>query len=395
MQTTETATRKGDSLVDRARALHDLIASHREENERNRMVSPVVMDALKESGILRGLQSVKYGGLEVHPAEWFQAMVEVSAADVSTGWLVGILGVHPFEFAQMAIEMQDELYADNPNTLVSSSYTPASTVTSAPGGYRITGKHPTSSGVDHAQWVVVGGVVQDMEGPESRRTFVIPMEDVKVVDDWYVMGLSGTGSKSIAFDDVFVPAHRSACRRDLMNSTGPGMAINDRPLFHIPHGAVYGSAGAGPAIGGAKGAYKHYLEQIATYIKRGTGQNKALDPMTHLRLADAQSLIEAAEHRCVWAYEDMYSKASTGEEIALADRAHYSWRMAQAAEDSVTAIRRMFESRGAHAVYDHNPLQQFYRDVLVARQHGTQDRDARTSVVARAELGLPLEELFI
>ena len=60
MQITETMTRQGDTLVDRARALHDFIASHREENERNRVVSPDVMDALKESGILRGLQSVNY-----------------------------------------------------------------------------------------------------------------------------------------------------------------------------------------------------------------------------------------------------------------------------------------------------------------------------------------------
>lgn len=394
MQVTEPTANQGTTLVDRARALHEFIASHREENERNRMVSHDVMDALKESGILRGLQSIHYGGLETPPDEWFEAMIEVSTADVSTGWLVGILGVHPFEFAQMTIEMQDELYRDDPNTLVSSSYAPQSTITSAPGGYRINGQHRTSSGVDHAQWVVIGGVVQDMEGPESRRTFVIPMKDVRVVDDWYVMGLSGTGSKSIAFDDIFVPAHRSASRLDLMNSTGPGMAINDRPLFHIPHGAVYGSAGAGPAIGAAKGAYREYLTQIATYVKR-TGQNKATDPMTHLRLSDAQSLIEAAESRTVWAYKDMYAKACAGEQITLQNRAHYSWRMAQAADDCVTAVRRMFESRGASAAFLSNPLQSFYRDVIVARQHGTQDRDARTSALAAAELGLPLEELFI
>jgi 3-hydroxy-9,10-secoandrosta-1,3,5(10)-triene-9,17-dione monooxygenase len=295
----------------------------------------------------------------------------------------------------MTIEMQDELYRDDPNTLVSSSYAPQSVVTRAPGGYRINGRHRTSSGVDHASWVVVGGVVEGMEGPESRRTFVIPMSDVNVIDDWHVFGLSGTGSKSIAFDNVFIPDHRSACRRDLMNSTGPGMAINDRPLFHIPHGSVYSSAGAGPAIGAARGAYQEYLTQIATYVRRNTGQNKAEDPMTHLRIADAESLIEGAESRCVWAFQDMYAKAVAGEEITLPNRAHYIWRMSQAADDCVTAVRRLFESRGASAVFSSNPLQAFYRDIIVMRQHGTQDRDARASTLARAELGLPLEDFFI
>ncbi len=395
MQTAETRTQETASLVDRARGLHDFIASHRDQHEKDRRVSDEVMDALKESGLIRGLQSVHYGGLEVHPAEWYQAMIEVSTACPSTGWLVGILGVHPFEFAQMSIEMQDELYRDDPNTLVSSSYAPQSQVRRVPGGFRINGQHRTSSGVDHASWVVIGGAVPDEEPATGRRTFVIPMEDVRVVDDWFVVGLSGTGSKSIAFDDVFVPEHRSAARQDLMNSTGPGMAINDRPLFHIPHGAVYGSAGAGPAVGVAKAAYREYLAQIATYITRRTGVNKAEDPLTHLRIGDAQSLIEAAESRTVWAYNDMYAKAEAGEEITLYDRAHYSWRMAQAADDCVTAVRRLFESRGASAVFLSNPLQAYYRDVIVMRQHGTQDRDLRTAALARAELGLPLEDQMI
>jgi 3-hydroxy-9,10-secoandrosta-1,3,5(10)-triene-9,17-dione monooxygenase len=395
MQTTEPHTTEGPSLVDKARELHDFIAAHREESEKNRRVSDEVMDAIKEAGLIRGLQSIHYGGLEVEPAEWYRAMIEVSSADPSAGWLVGILGVHPFEFAQMSIEMQDELYRDNPDTLISSSYAPQSQIRRVPGGFRITGQHRTSSGVDHASWVVIGGVIPDEDGATGRRTFVIPMKDVRIVDDWYVLGLSGTGSKSIAFDDVFVPEHRSAARQDLMNATGPGMAINDRPLYRIPHGAVYGSAGAGPAVGVAKAAYSEYLAQISTYITRRTGQNKAEDPFTHLRIGDAQALIEAAELRTVWAYEDMYAKAAAGEPITLQDRAHYSWRMAQAADDCVTAVRTLFESRGASAVFLSNPLQAYYRDIITMRQHGTQDRDARASTLAKAELGLPLEELFI
>lgn len=390
MQTTETA-----SLFEKAQKLHDYIASFRRENEKNCMVAPEVMDALKESGILRGLQSVKYGGLEAHPADWFKAMIEVSAADTSTGWLVGILGVHPFEFAQMTIEMQEELYRDDPNTLVSSSYAMTTMVTKVPGGYRITGQNPTSSGVDHAKWVVIGGRVQGVEGREGQRSFVIPIKDVIVVDDWDVMGLSGTGSKTIAFDDVFVPEHRTLTRYDAMNATGPGMAINDRPLFRIPHGPVYGSAGAGPAIGAAKGAYRTYIETIPKYItRRGSGVSKVEDPLTHLRIGDAQSLIEASESRTVWAYNDMYDKACAGEEITLADRAHYSWRMGQSAADCLTAVRRMFESFGSSAVFAKNDLQRFYRDLIVARQHGTQNRDSYVANLARAELGLEIADPF-
>ncbi len=40
------------------------------------------------------------------------------------------------------------------------------------------------------------------------RYVMIPHREVKVIDDWFVFGLRGTGSKSVAVDDVFVPSRR-------------------------------------------------------------------------------------------------------------------------------------------------------------------------------------------
>ena len=43
----------------------------------------------------------------------------------------------------------------------------------------------------------------------NYRTFLLPIEDYEIVDNWDVVGLQGTGSHDIVVDDVFVPEHRT------------------------------------------------------------------------------------------------------------------------------------------------------------------------------------------
>ena len=383
------------TLVERALAMHDRIAARRDETERGRMVPREIIEEMKGAGLFRALQSKHYGGLELPPAEWFAALVEISAACPSTGWIMGILSVHPFEFAQMSLEMQDELYRDDPNTLISSSYAPQSAVRRAPGGYRINGRHRSSSGVDHATWVVVGGVIPD-ESPETgARTFVIPQSDYSVIDDWHVMGLGGTGSKSVVFDDVFVPEHRSLSRAEIRDANGPGSVLNTNPLFKLSHAAIYCAAGSGPAIGAAKGAYREFLQQINGYVRRLDGKNKATDPIVQLHIAEAQSLVNNAEQRIMRNFADMYAAVCAGETIPIAEKARHVWDLSQAADDCVSAVREIFETRGASAVYTSNELQRYYRDVITMRQHGTQERDSRAVALAQAELGLPVEGAWL
>jgi alkylation response protein AidB-like acyl-CoA dehydrogenase len=38
---------------------------------------------------------------------------------------------------------------------------------------------------------------------------LLPVPALEIVDDWHVLGLAGTGSKSLRGEDVFVPEWRS------------------------------------------------------------------------------------------------------------------------------------------------------------------------------------------
>jgi hypothetical protein len=43
----------------------------------------------------------------------------------------------------------------------------------------------------------------------------VPLAEVEIVDDWQVLGLLGSGGKSLILHDVFIPEHRSVMVSDL------------------------------------------------------------------------------------------------------------------------------------------------------------------------------------
>src|SRR5690242_13825104 len=53
----------------------------------------------------------------------------------------------------------------------------------------------------------------------SGRRILLPNEEARdvfeIVDDWQVLGLAGTGSKSLVLHDVFIPEHRCVMVSDL------------------------------------------------------------------------------------------------------------------------------------------------------------------------------------
>ena len=50
----------------------------------------------------------------------------------------------------------------------------------------------------------------------------MPFTEIEIIDDWHVLGLAGTGSRSLRLRDVFVPEHRCVLLSELLAGTPPG-----------------------------------------------------------------------------------------------------------------------------------------------------------------------------
>jgi alkylation response protein AidB-like acyl-CoA dehydrogenase len=91
-----------------------------------------------------------------------------------------------------------------------------------PGGWRLNGRYPFSMGCDYAQWAIIGAFLGERGDPRHIAYLLVPLAEVEIVDDWQVLGLLGTGSKSLILNDVFVPEHRSVMVSDLFAGTPAG-----------------------------------------------------------------------------------------------------------------------------------------------------------------------------
>ena len=160
-------------------------------------------------------------------------------------------------------ETQEELWS-NPNTLASSVVNTVGDVVPVEGGYRWTGRGFFSSGVDHCNWLTAAVPIkrEGVEGPPERRWLLIPREDFEIIDDWYTVGLKGTGSKTIVVNDVFVPERRTLANKDIEDGTAPGIRSTPTRCTAAISSANFTAAMAAPAVGVARGFLDAFEERL-------------------------------------------------------------------------------------------------------------------------------------
>jgi 3-hydroxy-9,10-secoandrosta-1,3,5(10)-triene-9,17-dione monooxygenase len=115
-------THHRQSLAARAKALAPALRQRAAETNQLRRLPDSTWKDLVETGIVRGLQPARWGGGELHPREFYSAVIEVARAEGCAGWVAGIVGVHPWQTALYSNETQQEVWGDDPTTMNSSSY---------------------------------------------------------------------------------------------------------------------------------------------------------------------------------------------------------------------------------------------------------------------------------
>src|SRR5262249_26967632 len=137
-------------------------------------------------GLLRAMQPKYYGGYELDPGIFYQAVTEIAAVCGSTGWVFGVVGVHNWHLALFDPQAQQDVWGEDDSTQLSTSLAPTGQIERVPGGFRVCGRWSFSSGCDFCQWVVVGGMAPAAEASAAPdlRCFLIPRSDYRIDDNW-------------------------------------------------------------------------------------------------------------------------------------------------------------------------------------------------------------------
>ncbi|MGE0304418.1 MAG: acyl-CoA dehydrogenase family protein [Acidimicrobiia bacterium] len=369
-------------LVERARALAPRLRERAEQAERDRTVPSESIAEILSAGLGgRMLTPARFGGDELTLDAQYEVAVELGRGCASTAWVATLLP-HGCHMVGMFPEAgQQAVWADGPDPLIAASLPPAAKVERVNGGYRISGSHPFASGVDHATWVIVSGLVGGESGPVNHQ-FLVPRKDIRIDDTWFAAGMRATGSKTIVIDNVFVPEGHACAGPTLIAGTAVGGTVNTNLLYRVPLAIHGGLTFIGPVIGAVRGAYEQF---VATSRERKTerGQLLAESEVVQEATGTVSAYIDAADALV----RRGLHLARTCDPTTAEERAEAIRNYTQAGDFAVDAVDLMLEHSGTRAFMETHPLQRAWRDVHMMTSHIAFTRDNLTHF-GRLALGL-------
>ncbi|QRY85012.1 flavin-dependent monooxygenase [Tsukamurella tyrosinosolvens] len=380
-----------DTVLAEVAELLPTLRDRAQETEDARRIPAESIKALQQSGFFRLLQPKRYGGFEADPVAFYTAVKMLAGACGSTGWVSSILGIHPWNVALFDDRAQQEVWGEDQDTLISSSYAPMGKSEIVEGGYRLSGKWSFSSGCDHGTWALLGGPAFKDGKPVDFLTYLVPISDYTINDVWRTVGLRGTGSNDIVVDDVFVPEHRALSFQLVSKCKGPGQEVNTSPLYKLPFGSVHPSTITAPIIGMAQGAYDAHVEHQRKRVRAAyAGESAKEDPFAMVRVAEAGSEIDAAWLQLISNINEEYALVKAGEKIPFNLRLKVRRDQVRGTERAIFAVDHMFENSGGRALAEGTPIQRFWRDAHAGRVHAANDPERAYKMFGTGEFGLPV-----
>ena len=326
---------------------------------------------LKDIGVVRMLQPVEFGGDEADPRDFLAAVMEIGHSCPSSGWVSGVVGVHPWELAICDERLQDEVWGDDPDTWVASPYAPMGTATPADGGYVVDGRWSFSSGTDLCDWVVLGAMVPGggADGVPFMVHVMLPRADYEIdPDSWQVMGLEGTGSKDVVVRGAFVPTYRTIDAVKVMDGRAAAEAGRANPLYRLPWSTIFPCAIAAGLIGIAEGVLAHALDYQASRVN-AVGTAQVSDPHTRRTLGEAAADLRGARSQLLYGVGEIYEGLVAGHEVTMAERVAMRRDQVRAAWRAVEAADQAFTCCGGNAVRTDKPVQRYWRSVHAGSNH--------------------------
>jgi alkylation response protein AidB-like acyl-CoA dehydrogenase len=370
--------------IERARALKPALRERVPEAERLRRLPAENVADLLENGLYGLMTPKRFGGSELGSEAMIDVTIELASACPATGWVHMLWTAHMWLLALFAEETQAELWS-NPNALASSVVNTTGDVVPVDGGYRWTGRGFFSSGVDHCNWLTALAAIRrpGAEGPPELRWMLLPREDIELIDDWYTVGLKGTGSKTIVVNDAFIPERRTVSGKDIEEGIAPGCHIHAHPMYRAISSANFTAAMAAPAVGVARGFLAAYEERL-----RGKSSNTDDGSMINMaRYANAAAEVDAV-HALTLQNAQRFARVPA-KDVSQEDRAKCRRDQAFTAQAARKAINTLYEECGGGALFESSDFQRLWRDVNAAAAHRGLSWDWIAVGWTKTMLGLP------
>lgn len=374
-----------EEMIRRAKDLIPVLRQRAENCEKLRRVPDETLNDFRTAMIHRISQPVPFGGVGLDMDTVFEVAIQLGRGCGSSAWMGSFWPLHNWMIGMWPKEVQEEYWGPSYDTLSSSvSAVVKSKVDRVKGGLKLSGVWDFSSGVDHAEWLMIFQPVE-----QGVELYLLPKKDYRIEDNWFVSGASGTGSKAIIIEDAFVPEPRILDGALVQTGRTPGRDLYDTTFYRIPLFSWLGYSIASPIIGIAQGMVDLFEEQTLKRTDIQTGEKAIERPANQLRLAESSVEVDAALQLLRRDIRDYAEWARSDSLPPLAERARMRRDIAYCAKLCLQAAYRIFEAAGGHSIYRFNPVQRLFRDITALDHSIAVTWDQPAEQYARVRWGLP------
>jgi 3-hydroxy-9,10-secoandrosta-1,3,5(10)-triene-9,17-dione monooxygenase len=363
-------------LLERARALVPILAERSTTTNAARDVLPETIADFHRIGLLRIIQPRRFGGLQLRFCLFSRIVEIITEGCASAGWVYAVLGEHQWLMASFPVQAQIDVWGGNPLALASSSLAPRAVAARTAGGWRLSGQYSFSSGSTYAKWAIIGAFLDKPGDAAAIAYLLVPFTDIEIIDDWHVLGLAGTGSRSLRLRDVFVPEHRCVLLSELLAGTPPGAKVHaDYPLVRAPRGLMVNYSLPPVAIALGNRALAVALASLSQRVSRGITRMAASE-FVQMTVAEAAAAIDAATLTMHSGRASAEALIAKGEPIPQEYVLRTRRDMTHAQHQVQWAVEKLVEVCGARSVYDADTLASIRRDLLTVLTHNIASRQA-------------------
>ena len=381
------------NYVERARRLQPMLREAGDEIERRRELPEAIVDALIGHGIFKMLLPKSIGGAELDPLTYTAVLEALAAADGSTAWSLGQNSGCSMAAPYLAPEIAREVFGPPRGVLAWGPDLPgAGRGVAVEGGYRVTGQWGFATGSRHATWLGCHIPIFEPDGtarlnPNGRpfvRTMLFRKSEARIIDNWYVLGLRGTGSDSYALADHFVPQRYTLGRDNEAERREPG------PLYQFTSGMIYAMSFAHVSLGIARGTYDAFIEIARDKVPRGAKGTLRENNVVQSQLAQSEARLRSARAYLRGTIAEMWDEARRAGRIGLEHHPHLRLAATWAIHQARDVVATLYHAAGASAIFESNPLERRMRDIHAGTQQG-QGRPIHFETVGQIFMGLPPE----
>ena len=395
----------GDELVAHADELRPRLVELQAETEARTYYSEEIHQAFLDARFYDVLVPKRYGGLELDLGTFWRLGMALARGCPSTAWCLCLPAGHALQTGMLFPEdVQAELFGGL--YICPAVAAPAGSAKRVEGGWELTSTHPYSSGAPYATHYMgqTFAAPEQEGGAPQMLLFVAPRESWTMLDDWGdTLGLKGSGSHSIRFEQAFVPERfvlENTWLVDTEVAGTPGAAIHGNPMYAGRTLAYFEGSLAAIMIGAAKGALDEYEQLLRTRkTQRPPIVTRNQDPDYQRWYGLAVGRVGAAEAILLQVAEQWHEACRRSVEDGVPFTREEDLRLNMVAREALTLAweamqGQIFRTAGSSAARAGQRIERIFRDMSIGWGHfGQIVRDWTAREWSREHFGLVDEVL--